>query len=92
MACMGSYQKAITYASIRLSCGICGILFHEDRALSISLQDDNLGHFLQVTQTPPDSCVITNDRLSICLTCNSCIANKITRPLSTGNFMNRLFY
>jgi hypothetical protein len=66
-------------------------LFQEDRALYISLRDENLGHFLQVTQTSPDSCAITNDRLSICLTCNSCIANKIIPPLSAGNFVNRLF-
>jgi hypothetical protein len=91
MACMRSYQEAITHASIRLPCGICGGLFQEDSALSISLQDENLRHYLQTTQTNPDSCAITNGRLTICLTCSSCIANKSIPPLSAGNFVNRLF-
>jgi hypothetical protein len=91
MACMRSYQGAITHASIRLPCGICGGLFQEDYTLYISLQDENLRYYLQVTQTSPDSCAMTNDRLSICLTCNGCIANKNIPPLSAGNFVNRLF-
>ena len=91
MACMRSYQEAITHASIRLPCGICGGLFQGDYALYISLEDENLRYYLQVTQTSPDSCAIANDRLSICLTCNGCITNKNIPPLSAGNFVNRLF-
>jgi hypothetical protein len=91
MACMRSYQRAINHASIRLPCGICGGLFQEDRTLFISVRDKDLQHFLQVTQTSPDSCAITDHQLSICLTCNSCIANRIIPPLSAGNFVNRLF-
>jgi hypothetical protein len=88
---MRAYQGAITHASIRLPCGICGGLFQEDQALFVSLQDPSLRHYLQVTQTSPDPCAITNDRLSICFTCNGCIANKTIPPLSAGNFVNRLF-
>ena len=91
MSCMTAYQRAIAHASVRLPCGICGGLFQEDRALSISLQDEKLQHYLDVTRTSPDSCAVTDNRLSICLTCNSCIANKNIPPLSAGNFVNRLF-
>jgi hypothetical protein len=92
MSCRRDYQGAITHASIRLPCGICGGSFQEASALSISLQDKDLRHYLQTTHTSPDSCTITHNRLSICLTCNSYIANKTIPPLSAENFVNRLFY
>jgi hypothetical protein len=60
MSCMRAYQGAIAHASIRLPCGICGGLFQADYTLHISLRDENLLHYLQVTQTSPDSCAITN--------------------------------
>ena len=91
MSCMRAYQRAMAHASIRLPCGICGGLFQEDHTLSVSLQDKNLVHYLQITQTSPDSCAVTNNQLSVCLTCNSCIANKNIPPLSAGNFVNQLF-
>jgi hypothetical protein len=37
IACIRSYQKAITHAFVQLSCRIRGGLFQEDRALYISL-------------------------------------------------------
>jgi hypothetical protein len=91
MSCMRAYQRAIAHASIRLPCGICGGLFQEDHVLSNSLQNENLQHYLQVTQTSPVSCAVTNNPLSVCQTCNSCIANKNIPSLSAGNFVNRLF-
>jgi hypothetical protein len=91
MSCMRAYQGAIAHASIRLPCGICGGLFQADYTLHISLRDENLLHYLQVTQTSPDSCAITNKGLSVCITCNSCIGNKTIPLLSAGNFVNRLF-
>jgi hypothetical protein len=91
MSCMRAYQGAIAHASIRLPCGICGGLFQGDYTLYISLRDENLLHYLQVTQTSPDSCAITNKGLSVCITCNSCIGNKTIPLLSAGNFVNRLF-
>jgi hypothetical protein len=91
MACIRAYQGAIAHASLRLPCGICGGLFQEDDTFSVSLQDEKLQHYLQVTQTSPDSCAVTHNRLSVCLTCNSCIAKKNIPPLSAGNFVNRLF-
>jgi hypothetical protein len=91
MSCMRAYQAAISHASIRLPCGICGGLFQEDSIRHISLQDENLRHYLHVTQTRPDCCAVTNNVLSICLTCSSSIANKNIPPFSAGNFVNRLF-
>jgi hypothetical protein len=91
MSCMRAYQEAIAHASIRLPCGICGGLFQEDSTISISLQDGNLQHYLRVTRTSPDSCAVTDNRLSVCLDCNSCIAKKNIPLLSAGNFVNRLF-
>lgn len=35
--------------------------------------------------------MVSNNQLSICLTCSSSITNKNIPPLSTGNFVNRLF-
>lgn len=91
ISCMRDYQGAIAHASKRLPCGICGVLFQEGHALYISIQDENLHHYLQLTKTSPDSCAVTGNRLSICVTCNSCISNKTIPPLSAGNFVNRLF-
>lgn len=42
MECMKAYQKAISNASRRLPCGLCGGLFQEDEMRSVGLQDDNL--------------------------------------------------
>ena len=91
MSCMRAYQEAITRASLQLPCGICGGLFQEDSIVSVSLHDENLLHYLQVTQTSPDSCAVTQNRLSVCLTCKSHIAKKNIPPWSAGNFVNRLF-
>jgi hypothetical protein len=87
MSCMRDYQGAITHASIRLPYGICGGSFQETGALSISLQDKDLRHYLQTTHTSPDSCAITHNRLSICLTCNSYIANKTIPPYLQGTLL-----
>jgi hypothetical protein len=91
MSCLRNYQQAIDHASTQLPCGICGGLFQKDSILYIPLQDEDLQHYLHVTRTGPDCCAVSNDRLSICLTCNSCIADKTIPPLSAGNFVNRLF-
>lgn len=91
MSCMRAYQAAVAHASIRLPCGICGGLFQVDSTFYISLQDENLQYYLRVTGTSPDSCAVTDDRLSVCVTCNSHIANRDIPPLSAGNFVNRLF-
>lgn len=91
MSCIKSYQKAIMHASARLPCGVCGGLFQENCVISIPLEDENLQHYLLGTQTSPDSCAVTDNQLSICLTCSSDIARKNIPPLSAGNFVNRLF-
>jgi hypothetical protein len=88
MSCMKAYQRVIAHASTRLPCGICGGLFQEDQTLYLSLQDENIQYYLQITQTSPDSCAVASDRLTICLTCNSYIANRSIPPLSAGNFVN----
>jgi hypothetical protein len=46
MGCIREYQRAISDASRRLPCGLCGGLFQEDEMISIGLQDDNLQYFL----------------------------------------------
>lgn len=42
MRCMRDYQRAISDASRRLPCGLCGGLFQEDEMKSIGSGDDNL--------------------------------------------------
>ncbi|KAH7378937.1 hypothetical protein BKA64DRAFT_765884 [Cadophora sp. MPI-SDFR-AT-0126] len=91
MSCMKSYQRATAHASVRLPCGICGGLFQEDCTTSMSLEDEHLLHYLQASQTSPDSCAVTDNRLSVCQTCDSCIAKRKIPPWSAGNFVNRLF-
>jgi len=88
MGCMKKYQRAISDASRRLPCGLCGVLFQEDEMKSISLQDDNLQYFLQRTRTAPDCCAVKDDMVSLCTTCNSAIAKRAIPPLSAGNFVN----
>lgn len=91
MSCIRAYQGAMARASIQLPCGICGGLFQEDCILIISLRDNNLQHYLRATQSSPNSCAVTDNQLSVCLTCYSYIAKKSIPPLSSGNFVNRLF-
>ena len=91
MRCMRDYQRAISDASRRLPCGICGGLFQEDEMVSISLQADDLQHFLQRTGTAPDCYAIKDDVVNMCTTCNSAIAKRAIPPLSAGNFINCLF-
>jgi hypothetical protein len=91
MGCMKKYQRAISDASRRLPCGLCGGLFQEDEMMSISLPDDNLQYFLQRTRTAPDCCAVKDDMVSLCTACNSAIAKRAIPPLSAGNFVNCLF-
>ena len=91
MGCMREYQRAISYASRRLPCGLCGGLFQEDEMISIGLRDDNLQYFLQTTRTAPDCCAVKDDIVSLCTTCSSAIAKRAIPPLSAGNFVNCLF-
>lgn len=91
MSCERSFQGAIGHAAQRLPCGICGALLQKGSILSIPLQDEKLRHYLRVTRTDPDSCAVTGDRVSICVSCNSSIANENIPPFSAGNFVNLLF-
>ncbi|KAH9203140.1 hypothetical protein DL95DRAFT_419284, partial [Leptodontidium sp. 2 PMI_412] len=91
MRCMKDYQRAISDASRRLPCGICGGLFQEDEMVSIDLQAGDLRYFLQRTKTAPDCCAVKDDIVSLCTTCNSAIAKRAIPPLSAGNFVNCLF-
>ena len=91
MRCMKDYQRAISDASRRLPCGLCGGLFQEDEVVSVDLRDDNLQCFLQRTKTAPDRCAVKDDVVSMCTTCNSAIAKRAIPPLSAGNFVNCLF-
>jgi hypothetical protein len=91
MSCLQAYQVAISHASRRLPCGICGGLYQEDRLFSTSLQDSNLQSFLHITGTRPDSCAVAGDKVTICSTCSSHIRKNEVPPLSAGNFVNRLF-
>ncbi|KAH8800697.1 hypothetical protein F5884DRAFT_534125 [Xylogone sp. PMI_703] len=91
MGCMRDYQRAISDASRRLPCGICGGLFQEDDVVSIGLRDDDLQYFLQRTETAPDCCAVKDDMVSLCTTCNSVISKRAIPPLSAGNFVNCLF-
>ncbi|KAL5350975.1 hypothetical protein ACLOAV_004548 [Pseudogymnoascus australis] len=91
MTCMRDYQRAISDASRRLPCGICGGLFQEDDMVSIDLQAGDLRYFLQRTKTAPDCCAVKDDIVSLCTTCNSTIVKRAIPPLSAGNFVNCLF-
>jgi Domain of unknown function (DUF6570) len=91
MECMRAYQRAISDASKRLPCGLCGGLFQEDEMISVGLQDDSLQYFLQKTMTAPDSCAVKDTLVSLCSTCNVAIAKQKIPPLSAGNFVNCLF-
>jgi hypothetical protein len=91
MRCMRDYQGAISDASRRLPCGVCGGLFQEDEIISIGLRDDNLQYFLQRTRTATDCCAVKGDIVSLCTTCSSTIAKRAIPPLSAGNFVNCLF-
>jgi hypothetical protein len=78
MRCMRDYQRAISDASRRLPCGLCGGLFQEDEIISTGLRDDNLQYFLQRTKTAPDCCAVKDDMVSLCTTCNSAIIKRST--------------
>ena len=91
MRCMRDYQRAISDASRRLPCGICGGLFQEDEMVSVRLQADDLQYFLQRTGTAPDCCAVKDDVVNMYTTCNSAIAKRAIPPLSAGNFVNCLF-
>jgi hypothetical protein len=91
MRCMRDYQRAISEASRRLPCGLCGGLFQEDEMTSIGLRDDNLQYFLYRTRTAPDCCTVKDDIVSLCVTCSSAIAKRAIPPLSASNFVNCLF-
>jgi hypothetical protein len=91
MECINAYQKAISDASRRLPCGICGGLFQEDDIISLGLQDDDLQYFFKRTKTAPDSCAVKDASVSLCSTCNVAIARQKIPPLSAGNFVNCLF-
>lgn len=91
MKCMREYQRAISDASKRLPCGLCGGLFQADEMISIGLRDGNLQYFLQRTRTTPDCCAVKDNIISLCTTCGSAIAKRVIPPLSAGNFVNCLF-
>jgi hypothetical protein len=91
MSCIRAYQTAISHASRRLPCGVCGGLYQEDQLLSTSLQDSNLSLFLEITGTSPDCCAVMDDQVTICSICSPWIRKQEIPPLSAGNFVNRLF-
>lgn len=91
MDCMEAYQRAISDASRRLPCGICGGLFQEDDTTRVGLQDDDLQYFLRRTETIPDSCAVKDALVSLCSMCNLAIMKRKIPPLSAGNFVNCLF-
>jgi hypothetical protein len=91
MSCMKDYQRAISNASRRLPCGLCGGLCQEEELISLGLQDDSLQYFLQRTKTAPDCCAVKDNMVSLCTTCNSAIAKRAIPLLSAGNFVNCLF-
>jgi hypothetical protein len=91
MECMKAYRKAISDASRRLPCGLCGGSFQEDEMISVRLHDENLQYFLRRTETAPDNCAVKDNMVSLCTTCNSAIAKRAIPLLSAGNFVNCLF-
>lgn len=67
MSCLSAYQAAISRATIRMPCGICGIcggLFKGNSVRHIYVDDENLRYYLHTTQTNPDSCAVANGELS----------------------------
>lgn len=91
MECMRTYQRAISDASRRLPCGVCGGLFQEDDITRVGSQDDDLQHFFRRTKTAPDSCAVKDGLVSLCSMCNVAIMKRKIPPLSAGNFVNCLF-
>ncbi|KAH7402988.1 hypothetical protein BKA64DRAFT_668103 [Cadophora sp. MPI-SDFR-AT-0126] len=91
MSCMKAYQKAISDASRRLPCGLCGGLLQEEEVLNINLQDANLLHFFEKTKTEPDCCAVKDHSVGLCSICSSAVAKRAIPPLSAGNFVNCLF-
>lgn len=91
MGCMRNYQSAVSDASRRLPCGLCGGLFQEDDMISVDLQDENLQYFLQRARTAPDCCAVKDDIVSLCAGCSSATAKRAIPSLSAGNFVNCLF-
>jgi hypothetical protein len=91
MSCMKDYQRAISNASKRLPCGLCGGLYQEDDLICVGLQDDNLQYFLQRTETAPDCCAVKDNVVSLCTACNSAITKRAVPLLSAGNYVNCLF-
>ena len=89
--CMRAYQRALSDASRRLPCGVCGGRFQEDDIARVGLQDDDLQYFLQRTKTAPDACAIKDAFVSLCSMCNGAIVKRKMPPLSAGNFVNCLF-
>jgi hypothetical protein len=91
MECMKAYQKAISDASKRLPCGLCGGLFQENDVFKVNSRDENLQYFLRRTETAPDCCAVKDNMVSLCITCNSAVAKRAIPLLSAGNFVNCLF-
>ena len=91
MECIKGYQRAISDASRRLPCRLCGGLFQEGEMLSVGLQDDNLQYFLQRTKTDPDNCAVKDNMVRLCPVCNSAITKRAIPLLSASNFVNCLF-
>ena len=91
MECMRAYQRAISDASRRLPCGICGGLFQEDDITRVGLQDEDLQYFIRRTETAPDSCAVKDGLVGLCSMCNVAIVKRKIPPLSAGNFVNCLF-
>ena len=91
MSCIKDYQRAISDASRRVPCGLCGGLYQEDEVVSVGLQDDSLQYFLQKTKTAPDCCAVKDNVVSVCTSCNSAIAKRAIPLFSAGNFVNCLF-
>jgi hypothetical protein len=91
VGCMKAYQRAISDASRRLPCELCGGLFQEDELISVGLQDGNLQYFLRRTETAPDCCAVKDDMISLCTICKPAIAKRAIPSLSAGNFVNCLF-
>jgi len=91
MGCIKTYQSAISDASRRLACGLCGGLFQENEVVDVGLKDDNLQYFLHRTKTGPDRCAVKDNMVGLCSACSSAITKRAIPLLSAGNFVNCLF-
>jgi hypothetical protein len=91
MSCMKDYQRAISEASRRLPCGLCGGLFQEREVVNLSCQETNLLHFCEKTKSEPDCCAVKDNIVSVCKSCRSAVQKRAIPPLSAGNFVNCLF-